>query len=54
MRLDSIHLTNYRGHADLKVDFGPGFNVVVGVNGSGKTSLLRGVRTGFQPAGCQR
>ena len=43
MRLDSIHLTNYRGHADLKVDFGPGFNVVVGVNGSGKTSLLRGV-----------
>ena len=47
MRLDSIHLTNYRGHADLKVDFGPGFNVVVGVNGSGKTSLLRGVCESF-------
>ena len=43
MRLSSIHLTNYRAHADLTVDFGPGFNVVVGVNGSGKTSLLRGL-----------
>lgn len=43
MRLDSIHLKNYRCHADLTVNFAPGFNVVVGVNGSGKTSLLKGV-----------
>ena len=43
MRLDSIHLTNYRCHADLTVNFAPGFNVVVGVNGSGTTSLLKGV-----------
>ncbi len=41
MRINSIRLTNYRCHADLKVDFQPGFNVIVGVNGSGKTSLLR-------------
>jgi len=47
MRLDSIHLSNYRAHADLKVDFAPGFNAVVGVNGSGKTSLLRGVCEAF-------
>lgn len=43
MRIDSIHLKNYRAHADLTVEFGPGFNVLVGVNGSGKTSLLRGI-----------
>lgn len=43
MRLDSIHLTNYRCHKSLEVKFGPCFNVVVGVNGSGKTSLLRGI-----------
>ncbi len=43
MKLESIHLTNYRCHADLSVNFVPGFNVVVGVNGSGKTSLLKGV-----------
>lgn len=40
MRIDSIRLENYRCHADLTVEFGPGFNVIVGVNGSGKTSLL--------------
>jgi predicted ATP-binding protein involved in virulence len=43
MKLNSIHLTNYRMHADLEVKFAPGFNVIVGVNGSGKTTVLRGV-----------
>jgi predicted ATP-binding protein involved in virulence len=50
MRFESIHLKNYRCHADLQVDFVPGFNVVVGLNGSGKTSLLKAVcdaLTGF-------
>ena len=41
LKLNSVHLTNYRCHRDLKVEFGLGFNVVVGVNGSGKTSLLK-------------
>lgn len=43
MKIRSLHLVNYRGHADLPVDFEPGFNVVVGANGSGKTSLLKAV-----------
>lgn len=43
MRLDSIHLTNYRCYEDREVKFRPGFNAVVGVNGSGKTSLLKGI-----------
>lgn len=43
MHLNSIHLVNYRCYRDLTVEFRPGFNVVVGVNGSGKTSLLDGV-----------
>lgn len=47
MQLDSIHLKNYRCHANLSVNFGPGFNVVVGINGSGKTSLLKGICESF-------
>ena len=44
MKLTSIHLQNYRAHRDLSVEFNAGFHVVVGINGSGKTSLLRGIR----------
>ncbi len=43
MRIEKIHLKNYRCHADLEVHFQSGFNVIVGINGSGKTSLLRGI-----------
>lgn len=46
MRLDHLHLQNFRCYEDAHFDFQPGFNLVVGVNGSGKTSLLLGV------AGC--
>jgi len=41
--LTSVHLQNYRGHRDLKVNFDSRFSVIVGINGSGKTSLLRAV-----------
>ena len=50
MKITSVDLKNYRMHARLSVDFKPGFNVIVGVNGSGKTSLLKAVcdvLTGF-------
>lgn len=43
MRLTSIHLSNYRAHVNLRVDFGARFNLIAGVNGSGKTSLLMAV-----------
>ena len=50
MKITSVVLKNYRMHELLSVDFKPGFNVIVGVNGSGKTSLLKAVcdvLTGF-------
>ena len=40
MRLASLHLENYRGLKDLKLDFHPDITVLVGVNGSGKTSVI--------------
>jgi predicted ATP-binding protein involved in virulence len=43
MNITSVELRNYRMHEQLHVAFQPGFNVIVGVNGSGKTSLLKAV-----------
>jgi len=43
LRLESVRLENYACFKDITVEFNPGFNVVVGVNGSGKTSLLDGI-----------
>lgn len=50
MKITSVGLKNYRMHEHLSVDFQGSFNVIVGVNGSGKTSLLKAVcdaLTGF-------
>lgn len=38
-----MRLTDFRNYAEATVDFGPGFNLVVGGNAQGKTSLLEAV-----------
>ncbi len=43
MHIDSIRLVNFRCHKDLTVNFNDRFNVIVAVNGGGKTSLLRAI-----------
>lgn len=43
MKFDQIRLINYRGHEDLTIDFSLHFNVLVGANGTGKTSVLNGL-----------
>lgn len=48
MRLDRLHIQNFRCYEDATFDFQPGFNLVVGVNGSGKTSLLLAVAASFK------
>jgi len=40
MRLDNIHIRNYRGFEDLTVELNPQFNLVIGDNGAGKTSFI--------------
>ncbi len=47
MKINSIVLENYRGFQALTVEFDPMFNAIVGVNGSGKTSLLKAVCDAF-------
>ncbi|WP_191489882.1 AAA family ATPase [Pseudomonas sp. FEN] len=51
MRLDHLHIQNFRCYEDAHFDFQPGFNLVVGVNGSGKTSLLQAVAKSFTGVG---
>ena len=43
MRIDHLHLQNFKGFASAKFKFHPRFNLIVGENGSGKTSLLDGL-----------
>ena len=42
MHLTQLRLKNYRGFEDFTIDLDPGCNVLLGVNGSGKTAILEG------------
>jgi predicted ATP-binding protein involved in virulence len=43
MRIDSIQIDNFRGIEHLELTFDPRFTLLVGDNGSGKTSILSAV-----------
>lgn len=43
MKIKQLKLQNFRCFAQATFDFSPGFNLFVGINGSGKTSLLKAV-----------
>ncbi len=43
MQIDQISISNFKLFAQSEFRFHPSFNLVVGTNGSGKTSLLRAV-----------
>lgn len=43
MYVKSLTLQNFRAFESLSIEFKPGMNVIAGVNGAGKTSLLLGL-----------
>lgn len=43
MIVQSVQLKNFSCFSDLTAEFSKGFNVIAGINGSGKTSLLKGI-----------
>jgi len=47
MYIESVIITNFKGIAELKVDFQTGFNLIKGKNGKGKTSILEAVAAGL-------
>lgn len=44
MKIKRLKVRNYRALDDTEIIFRPGFNLIVGVNGAGKSSLLDAVR----------
>ena len=40
MKINSIRIVDFRGIEDRTFDFNSQFNVLIGENGSGKTSVL--------------
>ena len=53
MIIRSAHFKKLHGYLDLKLSFRPGINVLIGVNGSGKTSILNAMAWTLSPASVQ-
>ena len=43
MLLKNLHIINFKMFEDLNLQFKPGFNLILGDNGVGKTSVLEAV-----------
>jgi exonuclease SbcC len=43
VRLNSLALTNFRLHADTRIDFESGLTGIIGPNGAGKTTILEAI-----------
>lgn len=44
MKVNNIRLRNYRCFEDIRLDFHDKFNLIVGINGTGKTAILEALR----------
>lgn len=44
MKVKTLSLTNYRGFERLEIEFHPQINVIAGINGVGKSSILHALR----------
>ena len=43
MKIENIELKNYRNYENLKIDFSPNINVLIGKNAQGKTNMLEAI-----------
>jgi predicted ATP-binding protein involved in virulence len=46
MNINKIKLTNFRAFESFELELNPGFNLIIGNNAKGKTSILDGLATG--------
>ena len=47
MQLQSIRINNFKGIRNVAIDFKAGFNILIGNNGVGKTSILEAISVGL-------
>lgn len=47
MKINSVHIQNFRGIEDLTINLHPQFNLLIGENGSGKTAILEALAVGI-------
>lgn len=50
MKVKTLSLTNYRGFERLEIEFHPQVNVIAGINGVGKSSILHALSVAFSRA----
>jgi exonuclease SbcC len=43
VRLNSLHLTNFRQHAETRIEFDLGLTGIIGPNGAGKSTVLEAI-----------
>lgn len=48
MRINSVKLHNFKQFPELDLSLGPQLNLIAGINGAGKTSLLEGIAWGLE------
>ncbi len=49
MRIEKLHLSNFRCYDELEIDFEPKLTVIVGENGKGKTAIFDALALGLSP-----
>lgn len=47
MQLEKVCIKNFKGIAEKEIIFKPGFNLIKGINGTGKTSILEAIAVGL-------
>lgn len=47
MRLERVCITNFKGIKKKEIELQPGFNLIIGENGTGKTSILEAMAVGL-------
>jgi exonuclease SbcC len=54
VRLNSLHLVNFRQHADTRLEFDLGLTGIIGPNGAGKSTLLEAIAWALYGQGAAR